>query len=146
MEAAAHAYASLEGAYAPLTKYWVEEEAGARFFCGEIKIPISVGTKGGALSSNLLYIQNLKILGEPNARQLAEIITSVGLAQNFAALRALSVEGIQKGHMKLHAKNLAVSAGVRLEDVEKAVKFMENEGEITKEKAIEFVLINNRVN
>lgn len=77
-------------------------------FCGRIELPLSVGTKGGAIESNPSYINTHSILGFPNSEQLGHIMASVGLAQNLAAIRALSIEGIQKGHMNLHARNVAI--------------------------------------
>jgi hydroxymethylglutaryl-CoA synthase len=81
----------------------------------------------------------MEILGEPNSQQLGEIIVCVGLASNLSALRALCVEGIQRGHMSLHARNLALASGVPSELVEEAVRFMRNRGKIRKETAIEFL-------
>ena len=75
---------------------------------GRLELPISVGTKGGAISTNPSYINTLQIMNFPNATEIAQVMTSVGLAQNFAALRAMSIEGIQRGHMTLHARNVAI--------------------------------------
>ena len=108
IESAAHSYASIGGRYLPLTKYYIEGDN----FHGRIEMPISVGSQGGAIKSNPSYSNTLKILGYPNAEELSHIMLSVGLAQNLAALRALSIEGIQRGHMNLHAKNIAIRAGV----------------------------------
>jgi len=125
IEAAAHAWASTgnkvnsqcSSGYRPLTSYWIEEdgkpEAGdpCLMFCGELELPINVGTVGGVLRTNPVCAYNLGIMKNPDARELAMAMVSVGLAQNFAALRALSTEGIQRGHMALHAKNLVIAAG-----------------------------------
>ena len=111
IESAAHSYASIGGAYGPLTKYWIKDD----IFHGQIEMPISVGSQGGAIKSNPSYMNTLKILGYPNATELAHIMLSVGLAQNFAALRALSIEGIQRGHMNLHSRNVAIRAGIPTE-------------------------------
>mmetsp|Transcript_43488 Transcript_43488/g.41945 ORF Transcript_43488/g.41945 Transcript_43488/m.41945 type:complete len:127 (+) Transcript_43488:1447-1827(+) len=108
IESAAHSYASIAGKYLPLTRYWIENEQ----FKGKLQLPIAVGSKGGSIETNPAYINTHKILGFPSADEIAQIMVSVGLAQNLAALRALSVEGIQKGHMNLHAKNVALKAGV----------------------------------
>ncbi len=94
--------------------------AGISYFTGHLDLPISVGTVGGALSTHPLYTLTHTLLHHPDAPQLASILTCVGLAQNFAAMRALAVEGIQKGHMALHAQNVAVASGIaeeRLVDV-----------------------------
>lgn len=90
IEAAAQSYASMEGKYKPLSHYWVENG----MFHGKIELPISVGTKGGAISTNPSYINTHKIMGFPSSTELAQVMVSVGLAQNFAALRAMSIEGI----------------------------------------------------
>jgi len=110
LEAGVHAYASRTGQYSPLTRYWVDWEEAV--FHGEIEIPCSVGTKGGALTgAHRGYRAAHRLLKNPSASELSEILASVGLAQNFAALRALAVTGIQAGHMKLHSRNLVVSTG-----------------------------------
>mgnify|MGYP003695101735 CR=1 FL=1 len=104
IESAAHSYASLGSRYLPLTRYRIENG----YFKGKLEIPISVGTKGGAISTNPSFINTHKIMCYPSASELAQVMVSVGLAQNFAALRAMSIEGIQKGHMNLHARNVAI--------------------------------------
>jgi hydroxymethylglutaryl-CoA synthase len=83
-----------------------------------------VGTKGGAISTNPSYINTHKIMGFPSSAELAQVMVSVGLAQNFAALRAMSIEGIQRGHMNLHARNVAIQAGIPTDQVNHAVDFM----------------------
>jgi hydroxymethylglutaryl-CoA reductase len=87
IEAAAHSYASITGKYKPLTRYWIEENN----LIGELEMPISVGTVGGAVSTNPSYINTHLIMGNPSTEELAQVMLSVGLAQNFAALRAMSV-------------------------------------------------------
>jgi len=131
IESAAHSYASVGGRYLPLTKYWIEGED----FCGRIEMPISVGSQGGAIKSNPSYVNLLKILDFPDATQMAQIMISVGLAQNLAALRALSTEGIQKGHMNLHARNVAIRAGIPTELINDAVNFMKARNMITERAA-----------
>lgn len=79
---------------------------------GSLELPLAVGTKGGVVERNPLYKYTLDILGNPSASELAEVLVTVGLAQNFAALRALAIEGINKGHMVLHARTIAQKAGV----------------------------------
>ncbi len=106
-EAGVHSYASL-GSYKPITNYSKDKEGN---LVGEIEIPVQLGIVGGATKINPVAGISLKILGVKTAQELGEVIAAVGLAQNFAALRALSTEGIQKGHMRLHAKNIAISAG-----------------------------------
>ncbi len=104
VDAGCHAFASRSGKYQPLTKYQLVKTAGGIVFRGMIELPMSVGTVGGALAKNPLYQQSLKLLGDPSSKELGELVASVGLAQNFAALRALVVEGIQRGHMQLHLR------------------------------------------
>lgn len=107
VEAGAHAYASLSGRYLPLSRW--RREGGS--LIGELEMPLAVGIIGGATRSHPVAQACLKILGVRSASELAEVACAVGLAQNFAALRALVTEGIQKGHMELHARNVAIMAG-----------------------------------
>jgi hydroxymethylglutaryl-CoA reductase len=108
IEAAAHAYASRDGKYRSLTTF---SKSSNGDLVGRIEIPLSVGIVGGISTVNPVARMGLKILGVKSACELACVIASAGLAQNLAAIKALSTEGIQKGHMKLHAKNIAVAAG-----------------------------------
>jgi hydroxymethylglutaryl-CoA reductase len=108
IEAAAHAYASRDGKYRSLTTFAKSSNGD---LVGRIEIPLSVGIVGGISTVHPVAKMCLKILGVKSASELACVIASAGLAQNLAAIRALSTEGIQKGHMKLHAKNIAVAAG-----------------------------------
>lgn len=108
IEAAAHAYASRDGKYRSLTIF---SKSSNGDLVGRIEIPLSVGIVGGVSTVHPVARMGLKILGVKSASELACVIASAGLAQNLAAIRALSAEGIQKGHMKLHAKNIAVAAG-----------------------------------
>lgn len=103
VEAGCHAYASLTGVYKPLTKWFINSEQRLQ---GEIELPIAVGTVGGVTKLHPAATACLKLLGSPTASELSAIIASVGLAQNLSAIRALGCEGIQKGHMALHEKNL----------------------------------------
>lgn len=109
LEAAAHSYASTNG-YKPLTKYECNEDGD---LVGMIEIPITVGLVGGATKTHPIARIVVKILSVKSAQELAEVMACVGLANNFAALRAMIKEGIQHGHMKLHAKNIAVIAGAK---------------------------------
>ncbi len=135
VEAGAHAYACKEG-YKPLTKYYKNDKGD---LVGEIELPIAVGTVGGSIKTNPIAKICLKILGNPDSIELAEIIASVGLANNFAALRALSMEGIQMGHMKLHAKNLAVLAGAKGEEILKVSEELNKRKIYTKDEAIKIL-------
>lgn len=119
LEAGAHAYAAVNG-YKPLTHY----EKNGEDIIGEIELPIVCGIVGGTIGSNPIARVSLKILGVKTAKELAEVMAAVGLAQNFAALNAIAKEGIQKGHMGLHARSLALAAGARSDEVGAIVKEM----------------------
>ncbi len=134
IEAAAHAYASRSGRYRALTR-WHKREEG--YLVGEIAIPMKVGTVGGSLETNPSVRINHRLLGSPDASELAGIMGVVGLAQNFAALRALSTDGIQQNHMNLHARSVASTAGVPEEFFETVVESLIESGEIKVWKAQE---------
>ncbi|TPX48149.1 hydroxymethylglutaryl-CoA reductase (NADPH) [Synchytrium endobioticum] len=106
--------------YKPLTRYWIDGD----YFCGELEMPLSVGTRGGVLRTNPVYSYTLGMMGNPTAKELAMAMVSVGLAQNLAALRALSTEGIQRGHMSLHSRNIAVAAGAPPHAITECVEYM----------------------
>jgi len=132
VEAGAHSFAAL-GGYHPLTRY--SKDAGGNLV-GEIELPLAVGTVGGAININPVAQVGQKILGAKSSRELSMVMAAVGLAQNFAALRALGTEGISKGHMKLHAKNLAVIAGAHtFEEIDRVVEKMRESGIYTVENA-----------
>ncbi|CAO3563357.1 unnamed protein product [Mortierella alpina] len=126
--------------YKPLTRYWIEEDEtrlrqgfrgqDALVFCGELEMPIMVGTKGGVLSTNPVHAFTLGVMRFPSSKQLAMAMVTVGLAQNFAALRALVTEGIQRGHMALHARNIAISAGTPPASVDEVTAHMIDTGKI----------------
>ena len=136
IEAAAHAYASRTGRYQALTKWYKTSDGD---LAGELCMPMKVGTVGGSLESNPLTKLSHRLLGNPDARTLAEIIGSVGLAQNFAAIRALSTVGIQQGHMTLHARSVAMSAGVPPEHFDRVVDELIESEEIKVWKAEEIL-------
>jgi hydroxymethylglutaryl-CoA reductase len=135
VEAGAHSYAALRG-YKPLTTYEVDENGN---LVGTIEVPLALGVIGGATSVNPLAKINLKILGVKSAEELARVIAAVGLAQNFAALRALATEGIQRGHMELHARNLAMTAGAVGDEVDVIVEKMVRERKIRLDYAKELL-------
>jgi hydroxymethylglutaryl-CoA reductase len=135
IEAGAHAYCARNGRYEPLSQWWVEDGS----LRGSIEIPIQVGTVGGAVKANPLIPVLLRMMGNPGARKLAGIMAAVGLAQNMAALRALGTVGIQKGHMALHARNLAVSAGAKGSAVEEVARALIAAGEIKLHRAQEIL-------
>jgi hydroxymethylglutaryl-CoA reductase len=136
IEAGCHAYAARSGRYAPLTR-WRMDEAGR--LCGEIETPMAVGIIGGATKVHPTARIVLKILGVASARELAEVIVSVGLVQNLAALRSLVTEGIQKGHMVLHARNVAVSAGAVGDMAVRVARQMIRESRINFDRATELL-------
>lgn len=136
IEAAAHAYASRYGSYTSLTK-WKKNKDGN--LVGEIEIPMSVGIVGGIVNIHPMIKICVKILGVKSARELACIIGAAGLAQNLSAIRALASEGIQKGHMKLHAQNIAASAGVPQEQMAHVINQMTEEGNISVTRAKEIL-------
>jgi len=137
IEAAGHGSATLGegGRYGSLSKYWIEETDGREHFCGELELPMPVGTKGGVLLTNPVYHYTHGLLGFPDAKTLATIIVSVGLAQNFAALRALATEGIQRGHMSLHARNIAIGAGAPPHAIAEVTSYMVSSRRINVEAA-----------
>ncbi len=136
VESGAHAYAAISGRYKPLTNYEKNENGD---LMGTIELPIAVGTVGGATRVHPTAMTNLKILGVKTASELAQVMASVGLAQNLAALRALATEGIQKGHMSLHAKNIAVMAGATGDMVDKIAGALFEEGRIRLDRAKELL-------
>jgi hydroxymethylglutaryl-CoA reductase len=136
IEAAAHAYAARGNYYTSLSR-WSKNDDGD--LVGHIEIPMKVGTVGGPLQSNPTVALNHRILGNPNARRLAELMGAVGLAQNFAALRALVSEGIQEGHMTLHARSVATAAGATPEIFDTVVDRLVGCGEVKVWKAREIV-------
>lgn len=136
LEAGAHTYASIHGKYKPLTQ-WRKNENGD--LVGTIEVPIAVGLIGGATKSHPVARTNLKILGVQSSTEFAAVLASVGLAQNLAALRALAAEGIQKGHMRLHARNIAASAGVPPELVDEVADRMVEERAIRMDRAQEIL-------
>ncbi len=134
IEAGTHTYASITGKCQPLTRW---EKNRDRDLVGTIELPIAVGIVGGATSVHPTAKTNLKILGVKTANELAEIIAAVGLAQNFAALRALATEGIQRGHMSLHARNVAISAGAKGEQIDRVVEILVREKKVRIDRAKE---------
>lgn len=121
VEASAHAFAAFGHSYAPLTRFHKTPEGN---LAGEIELALAVGTVGGATKINGAAQDSLKLLGISSARELAEVMACVGLAQNFSAVHALVSEGIQKGHMRLHAKNIAFNAGASAEEMDEVARLM----------------------
>ncbi len=136
VEAGAHAYAARSGRYRPLT-VWEKDAAGD--LVGSIELPLAVGIVGGATRSHPTARAALNLMGVQSAGELAEIIAAVGLAQNLAALRALATEGIQRGHMRLHARQVALAAGAQGPEVDRVAQRMIEEGRISEARAREIL-------
>lgn len=136
VEAGAHAYACRFGTYKPLSTWEIDEKGN---LVGSLEMPLAVGIVGGATRTNPLARICLKILGVKTARELAEVIGAVGLVQNLAALRALAAEGIQAGHMSLHAKNIAIMAGAVGDEIDQVAEIMVQEKCIRLDRAKEIL-------
>jgi hydroxymethylglutaryl-CoA reductase len=136
IEAGAHAYAARNGHYTSLST-WEKNENGD--LVGSIELPMAVGLVGGAMRTHPTAKISLKILGAKTANELAEISAAVGLAQNLGALRALASEGIQRGHMSLHAKNIAIAAGATDDLIELVADRMVKERKIRVDRAKELI-------
>jgi hydroxymethylglutaryl-CoA reductase len=137
IESGAHTYAAWKAAdgaavVRPLTTYEKDKDGN---LVGSIEIPAPVGLIGGATAVHPTAKANVKVLGVKSARELGEVLAAVGLAQNFAALRALATEGIQRGHMELHARNLAVSAGARPDEVDRVVERLVKDHQVRFDRA-----------
>ncbi len=125
IEAGCHAYVTYsQGRYGSIT-HWEKDSAGN--LVGTIETPMAVGIVGGASKVHPVAKANLDILGVDSAQELASVMAAAGLAQNLGALRALATSGIQKGHMRLHAKNMAVSAGAVGNEIEKVAQLLISE-------------------
>lgn len=136
IEAGAHSYASISGSYKPLTKYYKDAEGN---LVGEIELPMAVGLVGGATKTHPIAQIAVKILAVKSASELSRIIAAVGLAQNLAALRALATEGIQRGHMRLHAKNIAIMAGAKENEIDAVAEKMAGEKKVRIDRAKEIL-------
>ncbi len=157
IEAGAHAYASRDGQYRALTQWQVRESAEdhqlnfrgdgddldsdlrSSSLYGRLELPLSVGIVGGSTRSHPVAQVVMKVLNVDTARELSEVMAAVGLAQNLAALRALATEGIQRGHMGLHARQVAVAAGATGPDVDRISAQLVSEGKIRVERARELL-------
>ncbi|RLG57025.1 MAG: hydroxymethylglutaryl-CoA reductase, degradative [Hadesarchaea archaeon] len=133
LEAGAHAYAAKDGLYKPLT-HWERNDDGD--LVGSIELPVAVGLVGGATAVHPIAKICRKILGVKTAQELGEVLAAVGLAQNLAAMRALATEGIQRGHLKLHARNVAATVGATGELIDLVAKRMVAEGKVSYDRAL----------
>ncbi|MBN1966445.1 MAG: hydroxymethylglutaryl-CoA reductase, degradative, partial [Anaerolineae bacterium] len=136
LEAGAHAYAAHTGRYTSMTEWQADADGNLR---GKLTLPVAVGTVGGATRVHPGAKIALKILGVKSAQELAEVMVAVGLAQNLAAIRALATTGIQAGHMRLHARQIAIAAGAKGNLVGRIVEAMLAEGAIRLDRAQELV-------
>jgi hydroxymethylglutaryl-CoA reductase len=136
IEAGAHAYAARTGHYGPLS-HWEKNRDGD--LVGSLELPMAVGLIGGATKVHPVAKVVLKILGVKTANELGEVMAAVGLAQNLGALRALAHEGIQRGHMSLHARNVAITAGASGEMIELIVEKMVEERKVRMDRAKELL-------
>lgn len=136
IEAGAHAYAAKSGHYSPLS-YWEKNKDGD--LVGSLELPMAVGIIGGATKVHPVAKIVLKILGVKTANELGEVMAAVGLAQNLGALRALAHEGIQRGHMSLHARNVAITAGASGDLIELIVEKMVEERKVRMDRAKELL-------
>jgi len=132
IESGAHAYAAQSGRYGPLTR-WEKTQSGD--LAGSIEIPLSLGIVGGATRIHPVARLSLAIMGTDSAEALSRCVAAVGLAQNFGAIRALATDGIQKGHMALHAQNIAIAAGAEGDEIMRVADAMKSSGEINERAA-----------
>jgi len=136
IEAGAHVYASRSGTYRPLSCY---EKNASNDLVATIEMPMAVGLVGGATKTNPIARSAVKILGVKTATEMGEVFAALGLAQNFAAMRALATEGIQRGHMGLHSRNVAIQAGATGELVDKIAEIMVKERKVRADRAKELL-------
>ena len=132
IEAGAHAFAARSGVYQSLTRWEIGADGA---LVGSIELPMALGLVGGATKTHPAAQAALRLLNVGSATELGEVIAAVGLAQNMAALRALATEGIQKGHMALHARNIAILAGASGTDVERVARVIAAEGKVNVDRA-----------
>ncbi len=132
IEAGAHSYAARSGRYTSLTRW---EMSASGKLIGSIEVPMALGLVGGATKTHPAARAALRLLGVQSANELAEVVASVGLAQNMAAIRALATEGIQRGHMALHARNIAIVAGASGVDVDRIARALVASGEVSVDNA-----------
>ena len=136
IEAGAHAYAARNGRYTSLSTWEMDDRGN---LTGWLELPLAAGTVGGATRSHPTAQVALDLLSVNSARELAEIMAAVGLAQNLAAIRALATEGIQKGHMSLHARQIAIAAGAEMDEAKLVAQQMIEEGTIRPDRAEEIL-------
>jgi len=132
VEASRHAFAAKSGRYAPLATWrGGKDEEGNAVLDGSIELPLALGTVGGTLRVHPAARLALRILGSPSASEIAAVAAAVGLASNLSAVRALATDGIQRGHMALHARSVAIAAGAANDEVERVALMIVEAREIT---------------
>lgn len=136
VESGAHSHAITDGRYTALSSF---EKNADGHLVGTMELPLAVGLVGGATKTHPVAQAAVKLLGVASAQELAEVIIAVGLAQNTGALRALAAEGIQKGHMGLHARNVAVAAGAQGDEIEKVTELLKETGQVRIDIATEIL-------
>lgn len=140
IEAGAHAWACRTGSYKTLTDYkLVKDKSDKLYLYGSCEFPVAVGVRGGAVQTHPIMAFTHGIAGNPSSRELGEMLVCVGLAQNFAAIRALVTEGIQRGHMGLHSRNIAIGAGAPPHLVSEVSNYMVSRGRIDIETATDYL-------
>jgi len=141
VEASAHAWAARSGRYRPLTHYQLLKDSTTKkmYLFGSCEFPVPIGVRGGAIQTHPVMAYTHGLIGNPTSKMLGEILTTVGLAQNFAALRALVTEGIQRGHMGLHSRNIAIGAGAPPNLVAEVSAYMISRGSISNETAADYL-------
>ncbi|EAF9292493.1 hydroxymethylglutaryl-CoA reductase, degradative [Listeria monocytogenes] len=136
VEAASHAYAARTGSYKPMSK-WSKDAEG--YLVGELTLPMPVAFVGGSIGIHPIATLSKKIARIESAKELAMLVCAVGLTQNLAALKALVTEGIQRGHMSLQAKSLAMTAGAEADEIEKVATFLQESKQLNVVAAKEFI-------
>ncbi|EEU7816402.1 hydroxymethylglutaryl-CoA reductase, degradative [Listeria monocytogenes] len=136
VEAASHAYAARTGSYKPMSK-WSKDAEG--YLVGELTLPMPVAFVGGSIGIHPIATLSKKIARVESAKELATLVCAVGLAQNLSALKALVTEGIQRGHMSLQAKSLAMTAGAEADEIEKVATFLQESKQLNVVAAKEFI-------
>ena len=141
IEAGAHAYAALSGRYRSMTRWWVD---GDGWINGSIEIPLAVGTVGGASKVHPVARLNLRLADVDGSQDLASLMACAGLAQNLGAMRALATKGIQEGHMRLHLRNMVISAGANGDEIDAVADAVRNHGGHITQSLVDMMLDTHR--
>ena len=141
IEAGAHAYAALSGRYRSMTKWWIDQEG---WINGSIEIPLAVGTVGGASKVHPVARLNLRLADVEGSQDLASLMVCAGLAQNLGAMRALATKGIQAGHMRLHLRNMVISAGANGDEIDTVADAVRNHGGAITQSLVDTMLAKYR--